>query len=59
MTDDSKFEQLLIENELMRELLDKYSTKYIEIIDYVRDTNQETDKHKEEMQQLRKDNDDL
>ena len=47
MTDDSKFEQLLIENELMRELLDKYSTKYIEIIDYVRDTNQETDKHKE------------
>ena len=59
MTDDSKFEQLLTENELMRELLDKYSTKYIEIIDYVRDTNQETDLQKEEMQQLRKDNDDL
>jgi len=43
----------------MRELLEKYSTKYIEIIDYVRDTNEETDRHKEEMQQLRQDNDDL
>ena len=48
-----------MENELMRELLEKYSSKYIEIIDYVRDTNEQKDQHSEEMLQLKKDNEDL
>ena len=43
MSNESKLEKSEAENELMRELLEKYSSQYIDIIEHVRETNEKSD----------------